>query len=154
MDLQGKTFERSFLQHQFRRKKKIYIIDSRSLSQNFVIAKPSVHPEAGLKDLNFENSLFELELAQQEEAKQQLQRDNEINSAIRSLTTNFYLSFVFLIFFIMSPYVNEMVVVVVWAFSKVIVPIIATVSNFLKIHTLMAEMFLSCKNKVSRLVKW
>ncbi len=153
MDLQGKHLIVVFCSISFE-EKNIYIIDSRSLSQNSVIADPSVHPEAGLKDLNFENSMFELELARQEEAKRQLQRDNEINSAIRSLTTNFYLSFVFLVFFIMSPFVNEMVVVVVWAFSKVIVPIIATVSNFVKLQTLMTEMFLSCKSKVLRLVKW
>jgi hypothetical protein len=98
--------------------------------------------------------MFELKLAHQEEAKRQLQRENEINSAIRCLTTNFYLCFIFLVFFIMSPFVNEMVVVVVWAFSKAVVPVIATISNFVKIHTLMAEMFLSFKSKVSGLVKW
>jgi hypothetical protein len=35
----------------------------------------------------------------------------------------------------MSPFINEMVVVVVWAFSKAVVPVIATISNFVKIHT-------------------
>ncbi len=54
----------------------------------------------------------------------------------------------------MSPFVNEMVVVVVWAFSKAVVPVIATISNFVKIHTLMTEIFLSFKSKVSGLVKW
>jgi hypothetical protein len=97
--------------------------------------------------------MFELELAQLEEAKRQNQRENEINSAIRCLATNFYLSFVFLVFFITSPYLNEMVVVVVWAFSKVVVPVIATVSNFVKLQTLVTEMFLSCKSKVSGLPK-
>ncbi len=98
--------------------------------------------------------MFELELVQKEEAKRQLQRDNEINSAIRCLTTNFCLCFVFLVFFIMSPFLNEMVVVVVWAFSKAVVPVIATISNFVKLQTLMTEMFISFKSKVSGLAKW
>jgi uncharacterized protein YqhQ len=132
----------------------MYNIDSRSLSQASIIAVLPVHPEAGLNDLNFDNSMFELELAKLEEEKRQNQRENEINSSIRCLTTNFYLCFVFFVFFIMSPFINEMVVVVLWAFSKVVVPVIATVSNFVKLQTLMTEMFLSCKSKVSGLAKW
>ncbi len=77
------------------RGKWMYNIDSRPCSQDSIIANPSTHPDACLNDLNFDNSMFELKLAHQEEAKQQLQRENEINSAIRCLTTNFYLCFLY-----------------------------------------------------------
>jgi len=41
---------------------------------------------------------------------------------------------------------NSMFVMVMTALMKAHIPIIATVSNFVKIHTLLIETFIKCKN--------
>ena len=62
---------------------------------------------------NFTQLGFELEMAQLEAAKREQQRENEINSATQSLSTNLIVSFVFLGFTIISPFFNELLLVTV-----------------------------------------
>jgi hypothetical protein len=91
---------------------------------------------------------FEFEMIHNEEAKLQLQRENEINASIRCLTTNLFLCSVFITLILLMSVLNQTIVVVAMALLKALVPIIATVSNFVKIHTLLTETFLNLKKRL------
>ena len=86
----------------------------------------------------------ELEMERLEAAKKEQQRINEINSAIRSLSTNLIISFVFLGFTFLWPLFNELFLVIALVLLKVLIPVIATASNFVIIHRLLLEQFKSC----------
>ena len=93
---------------------------------------------------NFTQLGFELEMAQLEAAKREQQRENEINSATQSLSTNLIVSFVFLGFTIISPFFNELLLVTVLSLLKVLIPVIAVASNFVIIHSLLLERVQNC----------
>ena len=93
---------------------------------------------------NFTQLGFELEMAQLEAAKREQQRENEINSAIRSLSTNLIVSFMFLGFTVIWPFINELLLVTVLSVLKVLIPVIAVASNFVIIHSLLLERVQNC----------
>ena len=93
---------------------------------------------------NFTQLGFELEMAQLEAAKREQQRENEINSAIRSLSTNLIVSFMFLGFAVIWPFFNELLLVTVLSVLKVLIPVIAVASNFVIIHSLLLERVQNC----------
>ena len=80
---------------------------------------------------------IEAEMAWLEAAKKEQQRENEINSAIRSLSTNLIISLVFLCFTFLWSFFSELFVVIALGLLKVLIPVVATASNFVKIHSLM-----------------
>jgi hypothetical protein len=124
--------------------------ESSSSSQQSVVTHPSNDQTPPDRNTDTETVSLELELIRQEEARKQLQRENEINAAVRCLTTNLILYLVFFVLFLFAQVLNETVVVVALAtLLKAIVPIIATIANFVKISTLLSETFLSLKNKLS-----
>ena len=97
------------------------------------ISSPSIEPE------------FELEMARLEETKKQQQRENEIASAIRCLATNFLLCFAFLTFYLLMAFFNKTLTAIALSLFKTLVPVIATISNFVKIHSLLQERFQNLK---------
>jgi hypothetical protein len=96
---------------------------------------------------NSDNLSVELELMRQDQEMKQHQRENEINTAIRCLTTNLIICFVFIICVPLELELNCTLALGLAALLKVFVPIIATASNFVKINTLMIETFSSFKSK-------
>ncbi len=121
----------------------------------FPIVQPSVTFEHTLNQPADENELYcnnaaaEADMMRHEEEKQQQQREKEINAAIRCLTTNFCLCLVFFILSLSMSVLNQIQVVALTALCRSFVPIVATISNFVKIHTLLMETFINWKLKVS-----
>ena len=87
---------------------------------------------------------FELEMAQLEAAKKEQQRENEINSAIQSLSTNLIINFVFLGFTFLWPFFGELFAIIALSLLKVLIPVIATASNFVIIQNLFLERLENC----------
>ena len=94
---------------------------------------------------------FELEMAQLEAAKKEQQRENEINSAIQSLSTNLIINFVFLGFTFLLPFISDLFVVIALALLKVLIPVIATASNFAIIQKLLLERL---QNYLKTIIHW
>ena len=123
-------------------------------NSNWIVDQPAIQSGSnGCGSLNNHvldpetNSMFinfELEMAQLEAAKKEQQRENEINSAIRSLSTNLIISFVFFGFTFLWPFFSELFVVTTLAMLKVLIPVIATVSNFVIIQNVLLESFQNC----------
>lgn len=94
---------------------------------------------------------FELEMAQLEAAKKEEQRENEINSAIQSLSINLIINFVFLGFTFLLPFFSELFVVIALALLKVLIPVIGTASNFAIIQKLLLERL---QNYFKTIIHW
>jgi len=108
--------------------------------------QPSINQTPSEIEQNLQTLPLELEMIRQEETKRQVKRQSEIDAAVRCLTTNLLLFSAFFIFIYLEPMLNSMFVMVMTALMKAHIPIIATVSNFVKIHTLLIETFIKCKN--------
>jgi hypothetical protein len=105
-------------------------------------------PIAG-NELDPNISALEADMVRLEEAKLRQQRANEINTAIRCLTTNLYLCLILIVGLVLASVLSQLQALAVTALLKTFVPIFATISNFVKIHTLVIETFLDCKNKLT-----
>jgi hypothetical protein len=120
-----------------------------STTEPSVTFEPTINQSANLNELDCNNSDFVADMMHHEEAKLQKQRENEINAAIRCLATNLVLCSAFIICSLLASAMNQMQIVVVMTLLKTVVPIVATISNFVKIHTLLIETCINCKDKVS-----
>jgi len=123
--------------------------DGSSTTEPSLTFEPTINQSANLNELDYNNSDFVADMMHQEEAKLQKQRENEINAAIRCLTTNLILCSAFIICSLLASAMNQMQIVVVMTLLRAFVPIVATISNFVKIHTLLIETCINCKDKVS-----
>ncbi len=132
-------------QHQFESS------DGHSLptTQPSIILDHRINVAVGENELECNNAALEADMMRQQEAKQQQQRENEINTAIRSLTTNLYLCLIFISVFLLTPVLNQLQEAIVTSLLKTFAPVLSTISNFVKIHTLVIETFVNCKNKVA-----
>ncbi len=120
---------------------------SLSTTQPSIILAPAINVAVGENELGC--SALEADMMRQEEAKLQQQRENEINTAIRSLTTNLYLCLIFISVFLLTPVLNQLQEAIVTSLLKTFAPVLSTISNFVKIHTLVIKSFINYKNKVA-----
>ncbi len=120
--------------------------DGWSTTEPSVTFEHTINQCANENPLDCNNAAFEAEMMHLEEMKLQNQRENEINAAIRCLATNLVLCMAFILVTLAASTLNQIQVVVITSLLKTFVPIIATISNFVKIHTLLMETFLNCKN--------
>ncbi len=129
--------------------KKFYNIDTRSTEEPAVTFSPMTNQPIAENELDPNISALEADMARLEEAKLRQQRANEINTAIRCLTTNLYLCLILIVGLVLASVLSQLQTLAVTALLKTFVPILATISNFVKIHTLVIETFLDYKNKLT-----